>query len=216
MNPFGRIKPKGKVPEEASVLIRAIFSLDALRVGMFPPGLRTLRKDLTESHILAGEGISWSALRRDINDLINFPEKSEKIAKRASTLPILTILVMLGFAATAISAIVDLYILPATHRYPLSWAVIPGLVFMCAVSTLRWHYEESIRTFYEKEKPKVDRIRRVNNQLITRLILVLQKAKYPLKECYFALYNSDYDNIQIKSRPKFYRGYYQVYPGQAK
>jgi len=213
MNPFGRPKPKSKPPEEASVLIRTIFTLDALRVGLFPPELRNLRKELKNSHVLAGEGMSWSAMRRDINDLINFPEKSEKIAKRASTLPTLTILLMIGFAATGTAAVVDLYLL---KRYPLSFVVIPGLIFMSIVSTVRWHYEESIRTYYEKEQPKRDRIKRINNQLISRLILVLQKAKYPLKDCYFALYNADYDNIQVKRKPKLYSGYYHVYPGPTK
>ena len=213
MNPFGRRKPKGKVPEEASVLIRAIFTLDALRVGLFPPELRHLRQELKDAHVLAGEGMNWSAVRRDINDLINFPEKSEKIAKRVSALPILSILLMIGFGATGGVAILDLYVL---RLYPLSWVVIPGLVFMSAVSTVRWHYEESIRSYYEREKPKRDRIRRINNVLVERLVLVLQKAKYPLKDCYFTLYNADYENIQVKSKPKLYRGYYYVYPGPTK
>jgi len=213
MNPFGRPKPKGKLPEEASILIRAIFTLDALRVGLFPPELRNLRKELKDSHVLAGEGMSWSAMRRDINDLINFPEKSEKIAKRASTLPTLSILLMIGFGATGIGAVMDLYVL---KRYPLSFVVIPGLIFMSIISTVRWHYEESIRSYYEKEQPKRDRIKRINNQLIARLVLVLQKTKYPPKDCYFALYNADYDNIQVKSKPKLYRGYYLVYPASTK
>jgi hypothetical protein len=210
MNLFGRPKPKGKLPEEASILMRAIFTLDALRVGMFPPELRKLRKELTDSHVLAGEGISWSAMRRDINDIINFPEKSERIAKRASTLPTLSILLMVGFAATGVGAVLDLYVL---KRYPLSFVVIPGLIFMSIVSTIRWHYEESIRSFYEKEQPKRDKIKRINNQLIARLVLVLQRTNYPLKDAYFALYNADYANIQVKSKPKLYRGYYLVYPG---
>ena len=213
MNPFGRPKPKGNPPEEASVLIRTIFTLDALRVGLFPPELRKLRKELKDSHVLAGEGMSWSAMRRDINDLINFPEKSEKIAKRVSTLPTLSILVMVGFAATGTAAVVDIYFL---KRYPLSYVVIPGLIFMSLVSTVRWHYEESIRSYYEKEQPKRERVKRINNQLISRLIFVLEKAKYPLKDCLFALYNADYDNIQVKSKPKLYRGYYNVYPGRTK
>jgi hypothetical protein len=213
MNPFGRPKPKGKVPEEAGILMRAIFTLDALRVGLFAPELRNLRRELKDSHVLAGEGMSWSALRRDINDLISFPEKSDKIAKRVSTLPILSILLMVGFAATGVGAVLDLYVF---RLYPLSMIVIPGLIFMCGVSTVRWHYEESIRSYYEKEKPKSDRIRKINNQLIGRLVLVLQRAKYPLKDCYFALYNADYENIQVKSKPKLYRGYYHVYPGPTK
>jgi hypothetical protein len=157
--------------------------------------------------------MSWSAMRRDINDLINFPEKSEKIAKRATRLPILSILLMVGFGATGVGAVLDLYVL---KRYPLSFVVIPGLVFMSIISTIRWHYEESIRSYYEKEQPKRDRIKKINNQLIARLVLVLQKAKYPPKDCYFALYNADYDNIQVKSKPKLYRGYYHVYPGLTK
>jgi len=209
MNPFGKPKPKGKVPEEASILMRAIFTLDALRVGMFAPELRNLRKELRDSHVLSGEGISWSSLRRDINDLINFPEKSEKIASRATRLPTLTILIIVGFAVTGVAAVLDLYVLRA---YPLSVVVIPGLIFMSAVSTVRWHYEESIRGYYETSKPKAEKIKRINNQLIGRLLLVLQKAKYPLKDFYFALYNVDYQNIQVKSKPKLYRGWYEVYP----
>ena len=90
--------------------------------------------------------------------------------------------------------------------------VVPGMVYMGAVSTIRWHYEESIRQYYERSKPKADKIRRINNQLISRLILILQKAQYPLRDCTFALYNSNYDRLAIKSKPKFYRGYYEVYP----
>jgi hypothetical protein len=211
MNPFGRPQPKGKPPDEARVLIRSIFTLDALRVGLFPPELRNLRKELKESRILASEGISWSGLRREINELINFPEKSEATANYARRLPILTLLLMIGFAVTGIGVVVDLYVF---KLYPLYVIVVPAMVYMSAVSTIRWHYEESIRGFYEKAKPRSDKIRRINNQLIARLIQVLQKTKYPLEDCTFALYNSDYDGLAIKKRPKFYRGYYEVYPNQ--
>lgn len=213
MNPFGKPKPKGKIPEEAGILMRAVFTLDALRVGLFPPELRNLRRELKDAHVLASEGMSWSALRRDINDLINFPEKSEKIANRVTRLPTLSILLIIGFAATAAGAVLDLYVLPV--HLPLAVIVIPGLVYMSAISTIRWHYEESVRSYYETSKPKADKIRKINNQLIGRLIVVLQKAKYPLRECYFALYNSDYQNIYVKSKPKIYRGWYEVYPSPA-
>jgi hypothetical protein len=209
MNLFGRPKPKGKPPEEASVLVRAVFTLDALRVGLFPPELRHLHKELKDAHILSGEDMSWSGLRREINDLINFPGTSERTANFARRLPILSILLIIGFAATGIGVALDLYVF---RRLPLFVVVVPGMVFMIAVSTVRWHYEESIRSYYEKSKPRADKIRRINNQLIGRMILVLQKAKYPLKDCSFALYNSDYQNIVIKRRPRFYRGYYEVYP----
>jgi len=210
MNPFGRPKPKGKIPEEAHVLIRAVFTLDALRVGLFPPELRNLRKELKESRLLSGEGMSWSSLRREINELINFPEKSERTANFARRLPILSILLIIGFAVTGIGVVLDLYIFH--YGYPLYVIVVPGMVYMSAVSTVRWHYEESIRGYYETSKPKADKIRRINNQLIGRMILVLQKERYPLKDCSFALYNADYQNISVKSKPKFYRGYYEVYP----
>jgi hypothetical protein len=209
MNPFGRPKPKGKLPEEAHVLIRAIFTLDALRVGLFPPELRNLHQELKESHLLGNEGMSWSGLRREINDLINFPEKSEKIARFVRRLPILSVLLIIGFALTGIGSVLDLYVF---KLYPLFVIVVPGMVYMGAVSTIRWHYEESIRQYYERSKPKADKIRRINNQLISRLILILQKAQYPLRDCTFALYNSNYDRLAIKSKPKFYRGYYEVYP----
>jgi hypothetical protein len=210
MNPFGRPKPKGKVPEEAGILMRAVFTLDALRIGQFAPELRNLRRELTDSHVLTGEGMSWSSLRRDINDLINFPGKSEEIGKRVSRLPILTMLLFIGFGVTGVAAVVNIYVL--RWAYPLSEVVIPGLIYMSAISTLRWHYEESIRSYYETSKPKAEKIKRINNQLIGRLITVLQKAKYPLNDCYFALYNADYQNIHIKSKPKLYRGWYEVYP----
>ncbi len=212
MNPFGRPKPKGKVPEEASVLVRTVFTLDALRLGVFSPELRNLRRELKEFHVLSSEGMSWSALRRDINDLINFPETSEKIAKFAGRLSILSVLLIVGFAATGIAVVLDLYVF---RRLALYVVVVPGMIFMSAVSTLRWHYEESIRSYYETSKPKSEKIKRINNQLIARMILVLQKAKYPLKECTFALYNADYQNLAIKSKPKLYRGYYEVYPNPA-
>jgi hypothetical protein len=117
---------------------------------------------------------------------------------------------MIGFAATGVGAALDLYIF--RWGYPLYVIVVPGMIFMSAVSTVRWHYEESIRSFYETSKPRADKIRRINNQLIGRMILVLQKAGYPLKDCSFALYNDDYQNIGVKRQPKFYRGYYEVYP----
>jgi len=211
LNPFSRPRPKGKLPEEAHVLIRTVFTLDALRVGLFPPELRNLRRELKESRILAGEGISWSGLRREINELINFPEKSEKTANYARRLPILTLLLMVGFAVTGIGVVIDLYLF---KLYPLYVIVVPAMVYMSVVSTVRWHYEESIRGFYEKAKPRSDKIRRINNQLIARLIQVLQKAKYPMTDCTFALYNSDYEGLAIKKRPRFYRGYYEVYPNQ--
>jgi hypothetical protein len=213
MNLFGRPKPKGKVPEEAGILMRAVFTLDALRVGLFPPELRNLRRELTDSHVLAGEGMSWSGLRRDINDLINFPGKSEKIAKRVTTLPTLSILLIFGFGITGIGAVLDLYVFRGNP--PLYVVVLPGIFFMGTISTIRWHYEESIRSYYETSKPKADKIRRINNQLIARLCVVLQKANYPPKDCYFALYNADYQNIQIKSKPKIYRGWYEVHPNPA-
>jgi len=154
--------------------------------------------------------MSWSSLRREINELLNFPEKSERTANFARRLPILTVLLMVGFAATGIGVALDLY---AFHfSYPLYVIVVPGMVFMSAVSTVRWHYEESIRGYYETSKPKADKIRRINNQLIGRMIRVLQNAGYPLEECSFALYNADYQNISVKRKPKIYRGYYEVYP----
>lgn len=153
--------------------------------------------------------MSWSALRRDINDLINFPEKSERIGNYVRRLPFLSILLIVGFAATGIGVALDLYVF---RLYPLSVIVIPGMLYMGGISTLRWHYEESIRGYYETSKPKAEKIRRINNQLIGRLILVLRKSKYPLTDCSFALYNADYQNIQIKNKPRFYRGYYDVYP----
>lgn len=210
MNPFGRPKPKGKLPEEAHTLIRAVFTFDALRVGLFPPELRNLHQDLKESRLISGDGMSWSSLRREINQLINFPEKSERTANFARRLPILGILLMVGFAATGIGAALDLYLFH--FSYPLYLIVVPGMVFMSAVSTVRWHYEESIRGYYEKSKPKADKIRRINNQLLGKMLVVLQNANYPLKDCSFALYNADYDHISVKKRPRFYRGYYEVYP----
>ena len=209
MNPFARPKPKGKLPEDARVLIRTVFTLDALRVGLFPPELRNLRKELKDSRLLAGEGMSWSGLRREINDMINFPAKSERIATYARSLPILTVLLFIGFAATGIGAFLVLY---AFKQYPLYMVVVPGMVYMASVSTVRWHFEESIRGFYERSNPRADKIKRINNQLISRMTIILQKANYPLRDCTFALYHDDYAGITIKSRPKFYRGYYEVYP----
>jgi hypothetical protein len=81
-----------------------------------------------------------------------------------------------------------------------------------SISLLRWHYEESIRNFFEKNQPKAEKIRRINNFLIGRMIAILLKEKYPLKDCTFALYHSDYQNIVVKSKPKIFRGYYEVYP----
>ena len=209
MNPFGRPKPKGKIPEEAHVLIRAVFTLDALRVGLFPPELRNLRKEMKESHVLSNEGMSWSGIRREINDLINFPEKTEKTANFARRLPILTVLLMIGFALTGIGAVLDLYVY---KLYPLFVIVVPGMVYMGIISTIRWHYEESIRDLYQRSKPKTEKITRINNQLLARMTLILQKANYPLEDCSFALYHTDYVGITVKRKPRFYRGYYEVYP----
>jgi hypothetical protein len=209
MNIFGRPKPKGKLPEDASTLIRAVFTLDALRVGIFAPELRKLHQSLRETHFLSTEGVSWSAIRREINELINFPEKSDRTTRYVRRLPFLNILLLVGFGATAASAIVDLYVI---RQFPLYTVILPGLVFMSAVSTVRWYYEDFVRSYFENTKPRAERIRRLNNQIIEKLIFILQKAEYPLDDCTFALYNADYQNIGIKSKPKIYRGYYEVYP----
>lgn len=209
MNLFGRSKPKGKLPEEASVLIRSVFTLDAMRQGIFAPELRKLHRELKDAHFLTQDGVSWSTLRRDINDLINFPEKSERIGRFVSRLPILNVVLLVSFSAIAAAAVLDLYVI---RRYPLPVIVLPGIAFMACVSTLRWYYEESVRGFFERVKPKADRIRRVNDLLIVKLVGVLQKERYPFEKCIFALYNADYQNIVVKSKPKIYRGYYEVYP----
>ncbi len=209
MNPFGRRKPKGKLPEDASTLIRAVFTLDALRVGIFAPELRKLRQNLRETHFLSTEDISWSAIRREVNELINFPEKSDKTTRYVRRLPLLNILLLIGFGATAALAVLDLYII---RRFPLYVVILPGVVFMSSVSTIRWYYEEFLRSHFETTKPRAEKIRGFNNQIIDKLIFILQKAKYPIEDCVFALYNADYQNIVIKSKPKFYRGYYEVFP----
>jgi hypothetical protein len=209
MNLFRRPKPKGKLPEEASVLIRSVFTLDAMRQGIFAPELRKLHRELKDARFLSAEGVSWSSLRRDINELINFPEKSERIGRFVSRLPILNVLLLVSFAVIATAAVLDLYVL---RRYPLTVIVLPGIAFMAGVSTLRWYYEEMVRGFFETAKPKADKIRRVNNLLIAKLVSVLREGKYPFEKCTFALYNADYQNIVIKSKPRIYRGYYEVYP----
>jgi hypothetical protein len=206
-------KTKSKLPENASTLIRTIFTLDAMRIGIFAPELRHLHNSLRETHSLSTGGVSWSALRRDINDLLSFPEKSEKITRYVRALPILNLLLLTCFAAIAGFAALDLYVL---RRYPLYLVILPGLVVMCGVSTLRWYFEESIRSFFEKNRPKEDKIKRINNLLIARLIVELRNGNYPPEECTFALYHADYQNIMIKSKPKIYRGYYNVCPKASK
>ncbi|HKM76793.1 MAG TPA: hypothetical protein VJZ32_10270 [Candidatus Bathyarchaeia archaeon] len=207
---FGRRpKPKGNIPEDASALLRTVFTLDAMRIGIFAPELRHMHKSLRDTHSLTGDGMSWSAIRRDINDLINYPAKSEKITQYVRRLPILNSLLLVSFVLVGSIAALDFYFF---RRIQPSLIIIPGLAVMMSISVLRWHYEESIRSFFEKNKPKADKIRRINNFLIGRLIAVLQKAKYPLEDCTFALYNFDYQNLAVKSKPKIFKGYYEVYP----
>jgi hypothetical protein len=206
---FGRSKPNNKMPDEASTLVKAVFTLDALRVGVFAPELRNLHRNLRDTHFLSTEGISWSAIRREINEVANFPEKSERIARYVRRLPILNVVLIIAFSMTAVAAALDLYVI---RRYALGVVILPSLAFMATVSTLRWHYEESVRTYFEKTRPRAERIRKINNQLIAKLIAVLQKAKFPLDECEFALYNADYQNIIIKKKPRLYKGYYEVSP----
>ncbi len=209
MTIFGRRKAKNKFPDDASLLIRAVFTLDSLRVGIFAPELRNLHRSLRDTHFLSTEDVSWSAIRREINELINFPEKSERIARYVRRLPILNVALLAAFGVTGAAAVLDIYVI---RRFPLYVVIFPSLAFMATLSTFRWYYEESLRTYYERTRPRAERIRKINNQLITKLIAVLQKAKYPLDECQFALFNADYQNLSIKKRPRLYRGYYEVYP----
>lgn len=204
---FGRSKSNDKMPDEASTLVRAVFTLDALRVGVFAPELRNLHRSLRDTHFLSTEGIGWSAIRREINEVAKFPEKSERIGRYVRRLPILNVVLIVAFSLTAVAAALDLYVI---RRYPLDVVILPSLAFMATVSTFRWYYEESIRTYFEKNRPRAERIRKINNQLITKLIAVLEKAKYPLDDCEFALYNADYQNIIIKKKPRLYKGYYEV------
>ena len=209
MRLFGHPKPKGKVPEDASSLIRTIFTLDAMRIGIFAPELRHLHRSLQDTNSLTGDGMSWSAIRRDINDLLNYPAKSEKITRYVRRLPILNVILLVSFATLGGLAALDFYVLRSISP---NLIILPGLAVMMSISLLRWHYEESIRNFFEKNQPKAEKIRKINNFLLGRLITILLKEKYPLKDCTFAIYNSDYLNLVVKSKPKIFRGYYEVYP----
>ncbi len=128
-------------------------------------------------------------------------------------LPAINILLLIGFVITGASAALDIYIL---RRFPLYVFVFPPLAFMFILSLIRWYSEESIRTYYERNKSRSEKIRRINNQVIKGMLPVLQKAKYPPEKCKFTLYNADYENITIKKKPRLYRGYYEVYPGTSR
>jgi hypothetical protein len=204
---FGR--KKKKFPEEADTLIKALFALDGLRVGVLRPELKDVHKNLKNLHFLSQEDVSWSYVRREINKVIDSPARSTEATRIIHVLPFLTVAVVVGVIGMIIMAFAALYIIKSLFLFRM--LVIP-LAVTAAVSGVRWYLDEKLREYFEKNVQRTEKIRNVNQLIINNVIKILKAKGFPLERCQFVLYNTDYANIKVKKNPTIYREAYLAMP----
>jgi hypothetical protein len=208
---FGR-KKKKKFPKEADTLVKALFALDALRVGVFRSELRDVRKNLRNLHFLSEEDVSWSHVRREVNKVIDSPARSAEALRTLQALPILTLVVVACIIGMIFMAFMAIYVVKSITLFRM---LIYPLVAAAIVSGIRWYLDEKLREYFESNVRRTEKIKNVNQLIINRIIKVLKAADFPLEKCQFVLYNVDYTNIKVKKNPSFMREAYLAMPTSA-
>jgi hypothetical protein len=204
---FGR--KKKKFPKEADTLVKALFALDALRVGVFRPELRDVHKNLKSLHFLSEEDLSWSHVRREINKVIDSPARSAEASRTLQVLPFLTLVVVACIIGMIFMAFTAIYVVKSIALFRM--LVFP-LAASAVISGIRWHLDERLREYFEGNVQRTEKIKNVNQVIINRIIKVLKAEDFPLDKCQFVLYNTDYANIKIKKNPSMLREAYLAMP----
>jgi hypothetical protein len=204
---FGR--KKKKFPKEADTLVKGLFALDALRVGVFRPELRDVHKNLKSLHFLSEEDLSWSHVRREVNKVIDSPARSAEASRILQALPFLTIVVVACIIGMISMAFMAIYVVKSPTLFRM---LIYPLAATAVISGIRWYLDERLREYFEGNVQKTEKIKNVNQVIINRIIKVLKAEDFPLEKCQFVLYNIDYANIKVKKNPSILREAYLAMP----
>jgi len=205
-DPFSLLFKRRKIPKDLRELIDAICIIDAARSGRFKR-LRELRKYVDRSDLTKGTGFTWKSVRGDISTILDLPRKDATIARYASLIPAITILIILGFLSMVIMFTLKIYNLYV--RFDLPNSVLVALFVTGGLLVARWYMEEKIGEFYDKNPTKSQRLGRFNQVLIDHLIEKLSRSKTST-DFQMRFFNTDYKGITVLKGPGFFRDWYVV------
>ncbi len=208
---FSWLSKRRKIPKDIRQLIDAICIVDAARVGRFKR-LKELGKFVEDGDLAKGTGFSWKAVRGDISTILDLPKKDPTIARYASLIPALSIMILSGFMVIVLLFTLRIYWLFDVRKYTsLEFSNVIAIVLFVIGGLLvaRWYMDERIGEFYETNPTKSQRLGRFTQALIDHLVQKLKHSKKPV-DFQMRLYNVDYKGISVRKKPSLIRDYYVI------
>jgi len=208
-DPFTWLFKRRKIPKEIRQIIDTICIIDAARVGRFKR-LKELKGFVDDGELGKSTGFTWKSVRGDISTILDLPKKDPSIARYASMIPSLSIMILIGFFAIVILFTLRIYAQFDIRKYaPIGFsdAVLAILIVIGGLLVLRWYMDEKIGEFYHANPTKGQRLARFNQALIDHLIEKLRHSKTPV-DFQIRIYNTDYKSILISKKPNLIRDWY--------
>jgi hypothetical protein len=203
-DPFSLLFKRRKIPRDVRELIDAIVIIDAARAGRFKR-LRELGKYVSDGDLAKATGFSWKAVRGDISTVLNLPSKEPAIARFASLIPLLSMLIIVGFLSIVVMFGAKIYNIYSQFDLPNTVAI--ALFLVGGLLVARWYMEQRIMEFYESNPTKSQSLKRFNQALIDYLIQKLEHSKSHV-DFQMRLLNKDYRGIAIQKERGLFRDFY--------
>lgn len=211
-DPLSLLFRRRRIPKDIRQLIDTICIVDAARAGRFKR-LRELGEYVSHDDLTKGTGFTWKSVRGDISTILDLPRKDPTIARYASLIPMMSILIILGFLAIVIMFTLKIYNLYV--KFDLPNAVAVAFFLIGGLLVARWYMEERIGKFYEKNPTKSQRLGRFNQALMDHLVQKLTRSRIST-DFQMRLFNIDYSGISVVKKPGLFREWYVVKIGSKK
>ena len=208
-DPFSWLFRRRKIPKDVRQLIDAICIIDAARSGRFRR-LGELRKIIENVELTKDTSFTWKTVRSDISTVLDLPKKDPKVARYASFIPAMSILILAGFFVLVTLFTLVIYAKIDFQKYsPMRFSdVVAAVLFVIGgLIVVRWYMEEKIGEFYQANPTRSQRLGRFNQTLIDHLGERLKKTKTPVK-FQMRLLNTDYRGITVLKKPNMFRDWY--------
>jgi hypothetical protein len=208
-DPFSLLFRRRKIPKDIRQLIDAICIIDAARSGRFRR-LTELRKIVEKIDLSKGTGFTWKTLKSDISAVLDLPRKDPKVARYASFIPAMSILILAGFFVLVTLFTLVIYAKVDFQKYsPMRFSDVVAIVLFVIGGFLvvRWYMEEKISEFYHANPTRSQRLGRFNQALIDHLAQRLKETKTRVN-FQMRLLNTDYRGITVLKKPSIFRDWY--------
>ena len=210
-DPLSLLFKRRKIPKDIRELIDTICIIDAARAGRFKR-LSELRKYVVDSDLIRDTGFTWKGVRGDISTVLDLPKKDPTIARYASLIPAMSILILLGFFVIVTLFTLVIFAKIDFQKYTsfrFSDVIAIVLFVIGGLLVARWYMEEKIGDFYKANPTRSQRLGRFNQALIDHLIDRLRRDRITV-DFQMRFFNIDYKGISVAKEPKLFRDCYVV------